>query len=116
MSDSKPKAERKPPAEIEVFFDVRDGSYWLQVNGRFVSLKKSELKMHLIAQGMQEKFWHDADKGRLDEFSWILWNAQKSRMIDFAGALAGHRHGIFKDGSGRRYLVTEEAAGIFDNL
>jgi hypothetical protein len=114
MPEAKKTAERKPPADIEVFFDVRDQSYWLEVSGRFVSLKKSDLKMHLIALGMEEKHWHDADQGRLDEFTWILWNAHRTRKIDFAGALAGHRKGIFTDGSGRCYLVTDEAMGVFD--
>ena len=31
-----------------------------------------------------------------------------------AGALAGHRNGVFSDGSGRKYLVTDEANGVWD--
>ena len=115
MSDQK-TAERKPPVHIEVFSDARDGAFWLNVNGRFVALKKSELKMHLTSKGMSERNWHDAELGRLDEFSWILWNSQRERLIDYAGPLAGHRKGIFNDGSGRRYLITDEAAGIWEKL
>lgn len=111
-----PKAQPKPPSHIPVFYDARDGSYLLQVSGRFLVLGKSELKMHLIAAGLNEKVWHDADDGRLDEFNWILWNAHKTRMIDYSGPLAGHKGGIFTDGSQRKYLVTDQAHGVWDEL
>jgi hypothetical protein len=37
-------------------------------------------------------------------------------MIDYAGSLAGHRVGTFKDGGGRQYLVTDEIRGIFEPM
>ena len=113
---SNPKTgERKPPSHIEVFSDARDGAYWLNVNGRFVALKKSELKTHLITMGMTSD-WHAAGQGNLIEFDWVLWNSQRERLIDYAGPLAGHKRGIFTDGSGRKYLVTDEANGIWAKL
>ncbi|MGZ5568160.1 MAG: hypothetical protein ACXWKG_14200, partial [Limisphaerales bacterium] len=35
--------------------------------------------------------------------------------IDYAGALAGHRTGIYRDGAGRCFLVTDEARGVWDD-
>ena len=113
MSKEVKKTEdRKPPKHVEVFFDVRDGSYWYRLNGRFISLKKTDLFMHLRALGLCENFYFEGQR----EIEWPLYNAQLTRMIDYAGALAGHRTGIFSDGSGRKYLVTDEPAGVFDKM
>jgi hypothetical protein len=99
----------KPPSHVEIFFDVRDSSYWFRLNGRYISLKKSDLMMHLRAMGLREKIYFDGQR----EIDWPLWQAMNKRMVDYAGPLAGHRTGIFEDGSGRRYLITDEAKGVF---
>jgi hypothetical protein len=103
--------QRKPP-EVEIFFDSRDGSYWYQINGRYVSLKRSDLYMHLRLKGLRDDLYYDG----LRELDWPLYAAQNNRMIDYAGSLAGHRTGIFADGSGRKYLVTDEPKGVWDKL
>jgi len=111
MADSK---TAKPPAHIEVWYDVRDGSYWYQLNGRFLQLKKSDLFLNITRSfGITHKSQYFEGLSPLD---WIIVNAQHNRQIDYAGALAGHHVGIFKDGSGRSYLVTDEARGVFDDL
>ena len=111
-----PKKTVKPPSDLEVFYLVLDGTYWMRINGRFVPLKKSDLRIQLTTLGISEKDWHDAKDGRLDAITWVMWNAQEKRMIDYAGSLAGHRVGVFKDGSNRQFLVTDEAAGVWDEI
>ena len=117
MSNDAPQPKKSPPPEhLVVYYDARDGSYLYQLGGRFLTLGKQELKLHLHAAGMVEKEWYDAEEGRLDAFNWILWNSHRKHMIDYSGPLAGHRAGLFKDGSGRQYLVTSEAAGAWDKM
>jgi len=112
MSDT--KLSTKPPTHIEVYYDVRDGAYWYQLNGRYITLKKSELFMQIT------KKFNITHKGNplenLSPLDWIVANAREHRQIDYAGGLAGHRIGLFKDGSGRQYLVTDEPRGVFDDL
>jgi hypothetical protein len=111
MSDSK---AGKPPSHIEVFYDVRDGSYWYQLNGRYLALKKSDLFLNITrTHGITHKSQYFEGLSQLD---WIVVNAMNNRQIDYAGSLAGHRVGIFKDGSGREYLVTDEPRGVFDDI
>ncbi len=111
---SEPKPSTKPPTHIEVFYDVRDGAYWYQLNGRYITLKKSELFMQIT------KKFNITHKGNpvenLSPLDWIVANSREHRQIDYAGGLAGHRIGLFKDGSGRQYLVTDEPRGVFDDL
>lgn len=116
MSAKNSVAEKKPsspPEHLVVFYDARDGSYLYKLGGRYLTLGKSELKLHLAAAGLKETEWYDAESGRLDAFNWVLWNSHRQHMIDYSGALAGHRAGLFKDGSGRQYLVTSEANGVW---
>ncbi len=112
MSDTKSVKTVKPPSHIEVFYDVRDGAYWYQLNGRYLSLKKSDLFLNLKStHGLS----HDGQRfDHLTPLDWVTFNAQHNRQIDYAGSLAGHRVGIFRDGSGRQYLVTDEARGIWN--
>jgi energy-coupling factor transporter ATP-binding protein EcfA2 len=106
----KPTRKEKPPEHVIIYFDVRDGSYWYQLKGRFVALKKSDLFMHLRADGLRDTVYFDGQR----EIDWPLYMAQCNRMIDYAGALAGHRCGTFSDGSQRKYLITDEASGVFE--
>lgn len=99
----------KPPVHVEIFFDARDSSYWFRLNGRYVALGKSDLMMHLRAMGLRERIFFDGQR----EIDWPLWKAQVERLVDYAGPLAGHKTGIFTDGSGKKYLITDEARGVF---
>ena len=112
-SDSKEtdgyKLGLKPPEHVEIFFDTRDSSYWFKLNGRYFQYKKADLAMHLRAMGLKEKIYFNGQR----EIDWPLWRAMTHRAVDYAGPLAGHKTGVFKDGSGRQYLVTDEACGVF---
>lgn len=112
---AKSKTKPVPPSHIEVFYDVRDGSYWFKLSGRYVSLKKSDITMHFRALGLRggnDADWFDGQP----EIEWPLYNAQLRAMIDYAGSLGGHKTGIFKDGSGRQFLVTDQCAGVWDEV
>jgi len=102
----------EPPSKIEIFFDVRDGAYWYKLGGRYVALKKSDLQMHLRTIGLRDDIYFDG----LRELDWPLWNSQLHAMIDYAGSLAGHRVGLFTDGSSRKFLVTDEANGPWQTV
>jgi len=100
----------QPPKQVEVYYDSRDRSLWYRVNGRFLSLGKSDLLMFMRNLGLREKIYFDGQR----EIDWPIFEAMNKRIVDYAGSLAGHRVGVFKDGSGRNYLVTEEANGVFE--
>lgn len=102
--------------KVELYFDTRDGSYWYRLNGQFVSLKKSDLKLHLYTLGFSDQEYVVTGDGCLRKIDVPFYQAMNERLIHYAGSLAGHRVGIFKDGSGRCYLVTDEARGVFDPL
>lgn len=105
---SSPNGTAKKP--LELFFDIRDGSYLYELSGRFVALGKSDLCVHL----KKDHGLEDGTRDGISNFHHILYRTQKEKQIDYAGGLAGHRRGIFADGSGRKYLVTDEANGVFD--
>lgn len=95
---------------VEIFFDGRDGSYLHQLNGRYIPMKKGEIRdFYLKPMGYRDDVW----KNGLCEIHVPFLDAQKHRMIDYSGALAGHKVGLFRD-SARGYLVTEQAAGVWD--
>jgi hypothetical protein len=100
----------KPSKKLELYFDIRDGSYLYDLGGRFVQMGKSDLRVHL----KKDHGLTDATRDGIAEFDHLLYRIQKEKQIDFAGGLAGHRKGIFSDGSGRKFLVTEEANGVFN--
>jgi hypothetical protein len=106
------KKAAKPPQIPDLYFDVRDESYWFKVNGTFSPLKKTNIQMEFRTLGLRDDIYHDG----LRELDWPLWNAMKNKRINYAGPLAGHRVGTFHDTGGRNYLVTEEARGVFDDL
>lgn len=111
MSNEK-KEDQKPPEHIEVYFDVRDSGYWYRVNGRYVKLKKGDIQMHFKDKGLRDDRWFN----NIREIDWPLWNSQMKRLVDYAGDLAGHRAGIFKDTGGRSYLVMNEARGVWEDF
>lgn len=106
----------EPPSKIEVFYHTLNREFWFMVNGAYLCLKKSELFLHLKTLGLRDDAYHKADIGNLRELDWVLWNAQCQRQICFAGPLAGHKKGLFSLGSGQKVLVTEQAAGVWDDL
>lgn len=109
---SNKRGDEEPPHQVEVFFDIRDGSYWFRLNGRYIALRKSDLQLHLRSTfDLSDKIYFDG----LRELDWPLWNAQMHRMIDYAGSLAGHRTGNFTDSAKRNFLVTDEAQGVWDD-
>jgi hypothetical protein len=105
-----PKDKPSQPPDVEVFFDGRDCGYWFRVGGRYLKLGAKDVRMHLRTRGLRDDLYF---KG-LREVDYPLWQAQMERIIDYAGPLAGHRVGIFKNTSGRSFLVTDEATGIWD--
>ena len=107
---SKPTVKGKPP-EVEIFFDARDGGYWYRVGDRYLKLGARDIKMHLRTLGLRDDNYFDG----LPEDVWPMWNAQMKSLIDYAGPLAGHRVGVFKNSSGRCFLVTDEPA-LWDDL
>lgn len=118
----KPKPKPKPdalkadrngaPDHIRVFFDIRDGSYLYRLNGRFAKLSESQLRRQFRALGLRDdKFFE-----HVSELEWPFLEAERSRMVDYSGPIAGHRAGLLKESSGLKYLITDEAAGVFDDL
>src|SRR6185312_9990006 len=52
----------------------------------------------------------------LREIDYPFYVAQNERMIDFAGPIGGRRTGMFADSAGRKFLVTDEANGVWEPL
>lgn len=103
-----PPKKRELP-KVELYFDVRDGSYLFPFNGRFIPMKKGEIRdLHLKRMGFTDQLYENG----LREIDMPFVEAHDFRMIDYSGALAGHRVGLLKD-SARSYLVTEEASGVW---
>lgn len=100
---------------VELFFDVRDSSYWFRLNGRYVQLGKSDLAMHLRTMGYGEDYVTTGN-GALRQIDLPFYHAMQERIIDYAGSLAGHEVGTFRDGAGRCYLITDQARGVFDDM
>lgn len=103
--------------ELELYFDLRDGSYVSGLNGRFVVMSKADMQMRFKALGLRDDIYiRTKTQGSLRQIDYPFYAAQNERMIDFAGPIAGRRVGIFQDSSGRKYLVTDEAAGVWAPL
>lgn len=115
LSNPPKSKSRKPPEHVEVFFDRRDGSFWMKIQGRPTQLKRSDLFREFATLGLNRQTWHDAKDGRLDEFEWLLWHSTHNRAIDYAGSVSGKRIGTFEAG-GHKFLVTDEPRGVFDEL
>jgi len=99
-----------------VFYDVRDGSYLTFLNGRYIGMKINDLKMRFRAMGLRDDLYVKTKLGSLPETHYPFHQAQDERMIDFAGAIAGRRVGVFRDSVGKMLLVTDEAAGVWQPL
>ena len=108
---SKTDKQKLPP--VEIFFDVRDSSYWFKVKGRYLQLGKSDLKLHLQRLGFSQARYREDG---ICEMDFPFLDAMENNQIDYAGSLAGHRVGIFRGGNNRKFLVTDEAFGAFDEL
>jgi len=109
------KSDPAPP-KIPVYFDARDSSYWFEIAKRFVKLGTRDLRLHLRAAGLRDDIYIQTGKGSLREIDFPMYDAQLNRIVDYAGALAGHRIGNHKNSSGNVFLVTQEAAGIWEDL
>lgn len=46
---------QKPPEHVKVYFDVQEAQYFLRVDGRFVKLKRADIKLHLLHPHGQEQ-------------------------------------------------------------
>lgn len=110
--DKKTRAFNQEPACAEVYYDSRGGNYWYRIKNRFLNLSASDIKMHLRTEGFRDdQYYHG-----LDELTWQLYSAQTNRVVDYAGPLAGHRVGLARTNSGKAILVTQEPAGVYDDL
>lgn len=114
MADKNGSHKTPPLRKTKIFFDVNKGEFWIELNGRFVALKKSELKLELRSQGLRVEGppWFDG----LSEVEWQFWDSINSRMVDYAGPMAGSRAGVFHDPAGRAFLVTDEPRGVWADL
>lgn len=109
---SKPMDPEKLARGAQVLFDVRDQSYWFKVGGNFLSLGSSDLSLHLKAMGIRD----DIYIGALDLHEWVRHNAQTHQQVQYAGPLAGHKVGIYLTGAGEKLLVSQQAAGVWDDF
>lgn len=108
--------DQNPLPKLELYYDIRDGSLWYCLGGRWISPAETKLQLHFRTLGFSDCRYITQGKGAIKEIDWPIWNAMNNHQVDFTGSLAGHRKGIFKDGAGRSFLVTEEASGVFDAM
>lgn len=108
VSDFLARMKTFPP----VFFDARDGSYWFQVNGRFLPLSTRSLGNHFAMLGVNKMPVLGLNIRQCD---WPIYNAEVNNVVDYAGPLAGYRAGLHKQ-KGKSYLVTEEPQGVWDDF
>jgi hypothetical protein len=103
--------------ELQLYYDIRDGSYVSLLNGRFVGMNKADLQIRFKALGSRDdNYIPTKTMGSLREIDYPFFAAQNERMIDFAGPVAGRRTGVFEDSAGRKFLVTDEANGVWEQL
>ena len=103
-------------AELQLFYDTRDSSYVASLNGRFVAMNKADIQLRLKAMGLRDDLYVQTELGSLREVDFPFYQAQNQRMIDYAGPIAGRRVGVFEDSARRKFLVTDEAAGVWTPL
>ena len=108
------KGPLKP--ELQLFYDIRDGSYVSLLNGRYVGMNKADLQMRFKAIGLRDDIYIPTKLGSLRQIDYPFYAGQNDRMIDFAGPVAGRRVGLFEDSAKRKFLVTDEAAGVWTPL
>lgn len=113
MASKQTLAKNDEPPKIEsLFFDSRDGGYWYEIKNRFFKLGTKDVRMHLRTRGLRDDIFH---KG-LRELDFPLWDAQMNRVVDYAGALAGHRVGVSRNSSGSVILVTQEVSDLWQDF
>lgn len=94
----------------EIYFDNRQGSYWLRLQeSRFLNLDSRNVKLHFMRSGYRIDPEDDFGLKAGDN---LLVVAQLERFVDYAGPLAGHRLGLVTLASGARVLVTSEARPV----
>jgi hypothetical protein len=114
-ADQDLKAALRP--ELQLFYDIRDGSYVSLLNGRYVGMNKADLQLRFKAMGLSDiTFIKTKTMGSLRQIDYPFYAAQNERMIDFAGPVAGRRVGVFEDSARRKFLVTDEASGVWQPL
>jgi hypothetical protein len=101
---------------MELFYDVRDGSYWAKISGEYVQPNKSDLILEMRTRGYNHERAVEFENGIFRETEIPFIEAMRGRRISFAGPLAGHRIGIYRDGCGRSCLITEEARAVWDPI
>jgi hypothetical protein len=110
----KSPAPRKPAPKDgpEFYFDSRRNCYWFRddVRGEFYPLNDGKAKLELRSLG----FGDHKTEGDLNPCERELHAANKFRRVDCAGPLAGHRIGLRTLATGERWLVTNEAPGVFE--
>ena len=95
----------KPTAtEPNCYFDAGRKEYWTSNNrGGWISLNETQFKRILKQRGISPKVPEGIHVSPLDE---QLIGLQQTCDVHYAGALAGHRAGVYDMGE-RRILVTE---------
>lgn len=91
---------------LQLYFDTRNGHYWLELERRFLPLDASCAKLHLRRSGLSKDAF---DSSGLNELERAMIVAQLERHVDYSGPLAGHKLGIFSTTADMRVLVTTEA-------
>lgn len=100
-------AKGKPPVPPDIRFDTRTSDYWLQLaDGRYLRLDARNVKLHLMSNSI---YIDEENDFGLKSGDALLISIQKTRWIDYAGPLAGHKIGPFETPDGKRILVTSQA-------
>jgi hypothetical protein len=101
----KPMAFPKQMEMPDVYFDSTKGNYWMKLTeDRYLNLDERRIGRHLRMAGLDP----DEQKGPLKAIERVFYKAELERSVDFAGALAGYKAGMFPRQSGERILVTSE--------
>jgi hypothetical protein len=101
--------KRFPP----VYFGANDGAYWFQPKDQWLQLSTRSLGLHFMKRGLSKAPlpppWHG-----FRQIDWPIFNAEENNVVHYAGPLAGHRCGLHNDSNGKRWLVTEQSHGVFE--
>jgi hypothetical protein len=87
-----------------IFYDGRNGDYWLSLDGRFLRLSEKDVKLHFLNAGCR---WAREDARGMTDGQRVLVGAQINRYVDYAGSLGGHKVGSFTTPGGKHVLVTQ---------
>jgi hypothetical protein len=94
-----------------VYWDAGGSGYWLQLNGEFRCMDKTECGEHLIDAGLED---FDEKIRGIKILNRAFLVARAERACAYAGPIAGMRRGMHTLGSGLRVLVTSEPRNVFD--